>query len=238
MSSQFSIPGQDKKANPTRAGAELAMGEFGTFTIGGIATIGRAPESDVVLNARSVSRNHARIFYEGGHYWIKDLGSANGTTVNGKKVVLQMLANSDTIVFGDAKGIFHTAEGILRPAPLAQDPLEGMESGFADGTPTGKICGPVPHETNPARTQASAFSGSPELQALTRKVEALQTENKQLRQELMQYRTGTASAATAAVPQGNEEVARLKVMISRLERALGDSNVRIRSLQQLLDSKK
>ncbi len=32
----------------------------------------------------AVSRNHARIYQQGGVYWVEDLGSANGTWVNGK----------------------------------------------------------------------------------------------------------------------------------------------------------
>src|SRR5690242_10997275 len=76
---------------PPRQPAILEVEEAGEFFIEDSATIGRAPDIEITLEVRSVSRHHARIFYEGGRYWLKDLDSANGTTVNGDKVRLQML---------------------------------------------------------------------------------------------------------------------------------------------------
>lgn len=48
--------------------------------------IGRDEECDIHLPDRQVSRNHARIFWAGDHYRIEDLGSKNGTHVNGQDV--------------------------------------------------------------------------------------------------------------------------------------------------------
>lgn len=50
------------------------------------ATIGRSTESDVVVNHDDISRQHAIIYRETGRAWIKDLSSANGTTVDGQAV--------------------------------------------------------------------------------------------------------------------------------------------------------
>jgi len=47
------------------------------------ASLGRAGENDVVLEASGVSRRHARIFFRAGRYYAEDLGSQNGTRVNG-----------------------------------------------------------------------------------------------------------------------------------------------------------
>lgn len=49
--------------------------------------IGRAADNDIVLpdrvpDDRIVSRKHAEIYFEGGRYWVKDLGSTNGTFLN------------------------------------------------------------------------------------------------------------------------------------------------------------
>ncbi len=49
-------------------------------------TIGRDEDCDIHLPDRQVSRNHARIYWAGDHYRIEDLGSKNGTHVNGQDV--------------------------------------------------------------------------------------------------------------------------------------------------------
>jgi serine phosphatase RsbU (regulator of sigma subunit) len=49
-------------------------------------TIGRGPWNSVQLNSATASRNHARIAHRGGAWWVEDLGSHNGTTVNGVRV--------------------------------------------------------------------------------------------------------------------------------------------------------
>ncbi len=50
------------------------------------AVLGRHPDCDVVLDAASVSRQHAQIVRENGQYFIEDLHSRNGTFVNGRLV--------------------------------------------------------------------------------------------------------------------------------------------------------
>ncbi len=48
-------------------------------------TLGRRPDQDIVLEDPSVSRAHARIEVAGGRPWVVDLGSTNGTLVNGRR---------------------------------------------------------------------------------------------------------------------------------------------------------
>lgn len=48
--------------------------------------IGRDPGNDVILNHPMVSRRHARIDYQNGRYYISDLGSSNGTFINGSRI--------------------------------------------------------------------------------------------------------------------------------------------------------
>ncbi len=49
-------------------------------------TIGRSEDCDIVLPDRLVSRHHARVYWLDGHYYVEDLGSKNGTHVNGQEV--------------------------------------------------------------------------------------------------------------------------------------------------------
>jgi pSer/pThr/pTyr-binding forkhead associated (FHA) protein len=48
------------------------------------ATVGRVPESSICLTDGRLSRQHARIEFKDGGYWLSDLASQNGTLVNGR----------------------------------------------------------------------------------------------------------------------------------------------------------
>ncbi|HXF62161.1 MAG TPA: FHA domain-containing protein [Caldilineaceae bacterium] len=52
--------------------------------------IGRSEECDIVLPDRQVSRYHARITWAGDHFQVEDLGSKNGTHVNGQELTEPM----------------------------------------------------------------------------------------------------------------------------------------------------
>ncbi len=62
--------------------------------------IGRSSELDMVLVEDMVSRQHSRIWSENGGLWIEDLGSTNGTFVNGEKVSQKQLKEGDRILIG------------------------------------------------------------------------------------------------------------------------------------------
>ncbi len=64
-------------------------------------TIGRHPDCDVVLNDQAVSRQHAEVRLEDGRFQLVDLGSLNGTKVNGAGVKAPRdLEDGDTITIG------------------------------------------------------------------------------------------------------------------------------------------
>ena len=62
--------------------------------------IGRSSDLDMVLVEDMVSRKHAKISTQGGDVFIEDLGSTNGTFVNGEKVSRSRLAEGDRILVG------------------------------------------------------------------------------------------------------------------------------------------
>jgi len=62
--------------------------------------IGRATNATVRLNDDGISRRHARIYLHEGHHYVEDLGSANGTMINGVKVARQRLEDGDKIRLG------------------------------------------------------------------------------------------------------------------------------------------
>ncbi|WNG39658.1 FHA domain-containing protein [Archangium violaceum] len=69
--------------------------------------IGRVAECDVVLYDAGISRRHCRIFSEGGEYFVEDLGSSNGTRVNGTPVEgKQALSKGDQLSLGPVVFVF------------------------------------------------------------------------------------------------------------------------------------
>jgi two-component system, cell cycle response regulator len=63
----------------TQMGAAFALTAHATL-------IGRNPRAHVALDDHGVSRNHARVLHRDGQYEIQDMGSTNGTFVNGERV--------------------------------------------------------------------------------------------------------------------------------------------------------
>ena len=67
-----------------------------------IIKIGKANDNDFVVNDPHVSRYHAKLVREEGGCWLlEDLGSTNGTFVNGAQIIKKHITPSDTIKLGD-----------------------------------------------------------------------------------------------------------------------------------------
>ena len=72
-------------------------------------TVGRAPDNDIVIDNTLVSRHHVKIVEDGTHYIVEDLGSGNGTLLNGQEVVKKTLRDQDEILVGKHTVVFiHT----------------------------------------------------------------------------------------------------------------------------------
>jgi hypothetical protein len=65
-----------------------------------MVTVGRAPDNDIVVSDPATSGRHGRIEVRGGAFWISDLGSTNGTLVNGEPVIEKQLGHGDLIAIG------------------------------------------------------------------------------------------------------------------------------------------
>ncbi len=65
--------------------------------------VGRMPECDVPLSDPNVSRRHAEVRRQGTGFVVVDLGSTNGTRVNGAQVKERLLNNGDEITVGASK---------------------------------------------------------------------------------------------------------------------------------------
>ena len=84
--------------------------------------IGRTPENEVVIDNLAVSRTHATIQFEDEHYVLNDMGSSNGTHVNGVRVKKTELMDRDIITVGKHKLYFydHQAAEVQRRPTLAE----------------------------------------------------------------------------------------------------------------------
>lgn len=60
--------------------------------------VGRELSNDIVINDGEVSRRHARIFSQAGQYAIEDLGSTNGTFINGERLMGPMILRPGMVV--------------------------------------------------------------------------------------------------------------------------------------------
>ena len=92
--------------------------------------IGREINNDIVINDSEVSRRHARLFFTDGNYFIEDLNSTNGTSVNGQRISgtyqlhpgeLIMLGESITMVYE----LFQPVPGATIAQPM-QPPAQNV----------------------------------------------------------------------------------------------------------------
>ncbi|MFB9588471.1 FHA domain-containing protein [Streptomyces racemochromogenes] len=104
------IPAQQGAAAPGYAGDHRSPTTFHQIAVGRVMRIGRALENELVVSDLQVSRHHAEFRSTGGRFEIHDLGSHNGTYVNG-----QPLPKSGTALLGpnDIVGVGHSTFKIV-----------------------------------------------------------------------------------------------------------------------------
>ncbi|XLS29595.1 FHA domain-containing protein [Flavobacteriaceae bacterium M23B6Z8] len=86
------------KAKPTFAEENLSNDFKSFIQKNKVVKIGRTSSNELVLDDPTVSREHAKISYENGQFWVEDLGSTNKTQVNGKELsTKRSLKDSDEI---------------------------------------------------------------------------------------------------------------------------------------------
>jgi hypothetical protein len=90
---------------PRRFALRMIKGvsSFGVYSLEGAARIGRSDECEVLLADPSVSRAHAIVETIGGEPTVRDLGSTNGTFVNGERVETRTLHDGDELRFGNTR---------------------------------------------------------------------------------------------------------------------------------------
>ena len=82
---------------------------YGVYFVEGRSRIGRSEESDVFLVDPSVSRTHAVVEVDGAEPVVRDLGSTNGTFVNGERIEAKHLKDGDELMFGNTRMRFEAS---------------------------------------------------------------------------------------------------------------------------------
>ncbi len=110
----FAFPGKEDVVQPAKF-----------YLVNDVATIGRSPQCDIVVESKAVSRLHSKVERDGLRYLLSDTHSANGTFVNGRRLrEPHVLQDEDQI-------------GISQPAPLLL---------FVDADPTEFIAGQLRYD--------------------------------------------------------------------------------------------
>jgi diguanylate cyclase (GGDEF)-like protein len=122
-------PDQDQRERPPRlivvAGTYLGHQiELGALPV----VVGRAAEATLSLPHPSISRSHCRIWREGEHFYIEDLGSTNKTYLNGQAVMRAELKDGDQIGIGN-----HSLKFFSSASPEAQYHQNLIEMAVHDG---------------------------------------------------------------------------------------------------------
>jgi pSer/pThr/pTyr-binding forkhead associated (FHA) protein len=117
-----------------RQGTQAGM----SFVISGNqVVIGREEGLDIVLQDPESSRRHARVSWQGGRYVIEDMGSTNGTFVNGLQLSAPLALNpGDSIGIGQTALVFQlsgTEIGVSAQQPLSQQGSTYNQSASAPG---------------------------------------------------------------------------------------------------------
>lgn len=109
--------------------------------------IGRAESSDLRVDSVQVSREHAEIVDRGGVWFLRDLGSTNGTHVNGKRVTEAMLADGDILKIAESELTF-VASAATKFQRMATQPIHARDRAIAPLA--------IPPEVMAARTISEA----------------------------------------------------------------------------------
>jgi len=129
-----------------RQGAQAGM----SFSItGNQVVLGREEGLDIILQDPEASRRHSRISWQGGQYVIEDLGSTNGTFVNGVQITTpQMLSPGDSIGIGQTALVFQMQGGQV---PFQSPPPRQAQAYAAPSSP------PRTSSSEPEESKASQY---------------------------------------------------------------------------------
>jgi hypothetical protein len=132
------------------------LGPFGRYELGKeVVTLGRLPANTIVIDDSNASGRHAEVWPDGAGYMLVDVGSTNGTTLNGQPLrphAPQPLRDGDVITIGQVRvtvaltagaGASAPTEYVAPSAGAAYAPTERLASSSSSGfAPTQRVAPP------------------------------------------------------------------------------------------------
>jgi hypothetical protein len=118
--------------------------------------IGRDSTNEIVINDAEISRRHARLTFQGGKYVLEDLGSTNGTFVNGQRLAgPRVLKSGEVVSFGEQivmifEAITAADAGATVASPRASAIPAASRPVMSPPPPPAQYVGSVPVNPNPA----------------------------------------------------------------------------------------
>jgi hypothetical protein len=91
----------------------------------GVTVIGRGTDADITVNDSSISRRHVEFTWDGSRAQVRDLGSTNGSRLDGVRLTVSGLESGSVIDMGSTRVIFHVVpetRGGTGPAPRSGSP--------------------------------------------------------------------------------------------------------------------
>ena len=132
--------------------------------------IGRGTNNDIVIPEMEISREHARLYIQSGSYVIEDLGSTNGTYIDGQRLIgPHLLRSGETVGLGENVSlIFETIadpDATIVPPPTIPSARATTPSGNADAKPAveqPESQQTLPKYTPPQTEEAIPYAAPPE----------------------------------------------------------------------------
>ena len=125
-------------------------------------TIGRKPHNDIVIDNLAVSGEHAMIMTILNDSFLEDLGSTNGTLVNGQPVKKHFLQNNDVIELGKYK-LKYMAEGVQQAASADFEKTMVLRAAPGAAMPSAAPGAKAPEESQPVAKNFGDTVVNPEL---------------------------------------------------------------------------
>lgn len=123
--------------------------------------VGRDVNNDIVINDSEISRKHARILMQAGGFVLEDLGSTNGSFINGQRLMgPHVLRQGETLMFGENVSLVFEA-GFDADATMVSAPIQAPAYPPAQpARPREVYTPPAPPPSAPVPPrQAPAYSG-------------------------------------------------------------------------------